>query len=119
MIFVVDDNVELAECIAKATGREVAIYDNAVAAMAGIDENGAPEMIIMEVMLTGPDGFTLLNELLSYEDTRAVPVVIVSEKDFGEMDLHEYGVVGILSKDTFRPEDVRWYVEQYARRKVG
>ena len=114
MILVIDDNGEMAECIAKATGRgDVVICDNAVTAMGEISEK-VPEMILMEVMLTGPDGFTLLNELASYTDTGRVPIVIVSSVDFKGMDLHDYGVVEVLSKDSFRPADVRRLVEKFA-----
>ena len=113
MILVIDDNREMAECIAKATGRSDAlICDNAIEAMGEID-NTVPEMIFMEVMLTGPDGFTLLNELASYVDTGKVPVAIISSVNFRGMDLGSYGVVEVLNKDSFRPADVRRLVEKY------
>lgn len=114
MILVIDDNREMAECIAKATGRSDAlICDNAVTAM-GVISDVVPEMIFMEVILTGPDGFALLNELVSYTDTGKVPIVIVSSVDFRGMDLSDYGVVEVLSKDDFRPVDVRRLVKKFA-----
>lgn len=114
-IFVIDDDVVMRECIVKACGeRKVCEFDNALAAMNAIIEGALPNLIIMDVMLTGPDGFSFLNELISYEDTARIPIVIVSAVDFGERDLSVYGVVESLLKDNFVPNDVRRLVKEYA-----
>ncbi len=112
MIFVIDDDEIMAECVARATGKETKIFADAYAAMAAIDEE-LPEMIFLDILLTGPDGFTFLNELVSYSDTAKVPVVITSSLNLGDSDLSGYGVVGILNKAEMLPEDVRRYVERY------
>ena len=70
-------------------------------------------MIFLDILLDGPDGFTFLNELVSYSDTARIPVVIISSLDFGGKDLSNYGVVGVLDKANMKPEDIRSYVEQY------
>ena len=44
-------------------------------------------MIFLDILLTGPDGFTFLNELISYSDTAKIPIVIVSSLDFSGKDL--------------------------------
>lgn len=114
-VFVIDGDAVMRECIAKACGgREVCEFDNALAAMNAIIDGALPDLIFMDVMLTGPDGFSFLNELISYEDTAKIPVVIVSAVDFAGRDLSVYGVVEILEKDTFRPDDVRRLVVKYA-----
>ena len=112
MIFVIDDDEIMAECVAKACGKKTRIFGDAIAAMNAIDDE-LPEMIFLDVMLTGPDGFTFLNEMISYTDTMKIPIVIVSSLDFSDKDLSDYGVVGTLKKDTMKPEDVRKYVEEY------
>ena len=114
MIFVVDDDKIMAKCIAKACGRKVRIFGNAIEAMDALDEE-LPEMIFLDIMLSGPDGFTFLNEVVSYSDTMKIPIVIVSSLDFSGKDLSEYGVVGILDKSKMMPADVRKYVEEYTR----
>lgn len=113
MIFVIDSDKIMAKCIARACGKETRIFDNIIEAMGALDAE-LPEMIFLEVMLTGPDGWSLLNELLSYEDTRKIPIVIVSELNLEGMDLGAYGVVKVLHKDTMRPEDIRKCVERSA-----
>jgi DNA-binding response OmpR family regulator len=114
MIFVIDDDVTMAECVGAATGREVKIFSNAMEAMNALDD-GLPEMIFLDILLVGPDGFTFLNELISYSDTAKIPVVIVTSLDLGGKDLSVYGVVGILNKDTMTPDDIKGYVEKYAQ----
>ena len=112
MIFVIDDDYVMAECIAKACGKDTRIFGNAIDAMNALSDE-LPEMIFMDILLTGPDGFTFLNELISYSDTAKIPVVIVSSLNFKKKDLEVYGVVGVLDKDTMRPEEIRGYVTKY------
>lgn len=113
MIYVIDDNMMIAECVAKACGvKRTRIFGDAIEAMRGINEK-LPELILMDVMLTGPDGFTLLNELISYPDTMKIPVVLMTTADLADVDLSVYGVVGILDKDTMTPEEIRGYAEKY------
>ena len=120
MIYVIDDDEIMSGCIANAcrstrTGREAKEFREVLSAMAAISSGELPSMILMDVMLTGPDGFTFLNELISYEDTARVPVVLISTVDFKGKDLSAYGVVATLNKDSFTPDDVRRLVEQYAK----
>lgn len=115
MIFVIDDNQMMAECVAKACGkREVKIFGDAITAMGELNKE-IPELIFMDVMLTGPDGFSFLNEMVSYSDTMRIPIVLVTAVEFGDVDFGMYGVVGVLNKDTMKPEEIRRYVEKYCR----
>ena len=115
MIYVVDDDLVMAKCIARACGgREVKIFGNAIETMEAISGGELPDLMFLDVLLVGPDGFTLLNEMVSYEDTARIPVVLVTSLEMAERDLSNYGVVGILEKETMKPEDVRRYAWQYA-----
>lgn len=113
MIFVIDDDAEMAECIARAAKTQTRIFGNAYDAIGALDE--LPQMIFLDILLDGVDGFTFLNELASYSDTEKIPVVIVTSLDLGGKDLDSYGVVGVLNKDTMTPKDIRGYVEKYAK----
>jgi len=115
MIFVIDDDKVMARCIAKAAGENTRIFGNAIEAMAALSEE-LPEMIFLDIMLSGPDGFTFLNEMISYPDTMKIPIVVISSLDFSGRDLSEYGVVGVLDKSNMTPEDIKKYVEEYAGR---
>ena len=116
MIFIIDDDEIMAECVARAcNGFEVKIFSDAINAMNAISDGQIPEMIFLDILLTGPDGFTFLNELISYQDTAKIPIVIISSLDLTKIDLKEYGVVGVLEKDEMTPREIRNYVEKYAK----
>ncbi len=115
MIFVIDDNEIMAECIARATGRETKVFYNAIDAMnAMVKGNELPELIFLDILLDGPNGFSFLNELISYDDTSGIPVVLVTSLEI-KGDLSDYGVVAMLDKSTMTPKELREYVEKYAR----
>ena len=114
MIFVVEDDKVMAKCIMRAClGYDVRVFSNAIEAMGEISNNIIPELIFLDIMLDGPDGFTFLNELVSYTDTANIPIVVVSSFDFKDVDLSIYGVVGVLNKDTMVPEDIKGYASKY------
>ena len=114
MIFVIDDDSLMAKCIADACDKKTRIFADAIEAMNALDEE-LPELIFLDILLTGPDGFTFLNELISYSDTAKIPVVVVSSLDFSGKDLSAYGVVGVLSKDTMTPAEIKGYVDEYCK----
>ena len=117
MILVIDSEEVFGKCVVRAlrkNGFDAELSNNGIEAMEIISEGGAPEMVFIDVMLTGPDGFTFLNEMASYADTLEVPIVIVSEKDFSNFDLGDYGAVGCIDKNTMKPEMVVEYARRYA-----
>lgn len=112
-VFVIDDDEIMAECLKRIIGGDADFFSNAIEAMQAISDGLTPDLIFLDVLLDGPDGFTFLNELASYVDTAKIPVVIVSSLDLSKKDLSQYGVVGFLNKDSMEPEDIRSYVRQY------
>lgn len=115
MIFIIEDDRIMANCIARASKADVCLFSNAIEAMAKISEGVIPNLIFLDILLDGPDGFTFLNELVSYDDTSRIPIVIVSSLVFKEEELKDYGVVGVLNKDEMLPGEIRKYVEKYER----
>lgn len=118
MIYIVDDDREFAELVSRFVGEaahnhEAAkIFTNAIEAINAINDE-PPKLIFLDILLDGPDGFTLLNELRSYDDLAKVPIVIMSSLDFSKRDLNGYGVIGYLNKSEMKPEQIKWYVEKY------
>ena len=126
MIFVIDDDREFAECIAKMIGafcaaqndsqkEKVEIFGNAIEAIDAINEE-VPKLIFLDILLDGPDGWTFLNELMSYSDTEKIPVVIMSSLDFSGKDLSSYGVVATLDKAEMTPVDIQELMEKYVKK---
>ena len=112
MIYIIDDDDIMAECIARAVDAPARIFSNAIEAINAIDDE-FPDLIFLDILLDGPDGFTFLNELASYQDTAKIPIVIVTSLDLSGRNLEQYGVVGILSKDDMTPKEIKAYVDQY------
>lgn len=112
-IFIIEDDPDFAEIYKKHLKRNfpeipVQIFYNAIeanAAFSELREEEMPSLIILDVLLTGPDGFTLLNELLSYPETSQIPVLLISSLNLGQMSLQAYNVRAILNKETFTPAD--------------
>lgn len=117
MIFVIDDDEIMARCIGRASRQEYQIFRDGISAMAAISEGELPTMIFLDVLLNGPDGFTFLNELISYEDTAEIPVVIVSSLKLSQGQLANYNIVAALNKDEMHPAEIRRLTEGYANAK--
>ena len=114
MIFIIEDDLTFASCLRKyCKNKETKIFSNVIEAINDLDEN-FPDLIFLDILLTGPDGFTLLNELASYPDTAKIPIVIVSSIDFQDKDLSSYGVVATLNKETLTPKEIEKYVKRYS-----
>lgn len=113
MILIIDSDNIMAECIkreviaAGVSENDVLLAGNALEAMPLIEDNIEHlKLIFLDVMLDGPDGFTLLNELASYNDTAKIPVVLVTALKI-KADLADYHIVKILDKSKMQPKDIR------------
>lgn len=95
---------------------EVEYFYDAVAAVARMDEI-LPRLVILDVLLTGPTGFALLNEMQSYPELAEVPVIVVSSVDLAGADLGKYGVVAVFDKTKMRPEELVAAVSRYTGSK--
>ena len=112
-IFIIEDDPDFAEIYQKHLKRNfpeipLQIFYNAIeanAAFSELREDELPSLTILDILLTGPDGFTLLNELLSYPETSQIPVLLISSLNLGQMSLQAYNVRAILNKETFTPAD--------------
>lgn len=110
VILIVDDDIWLAEHCAetlKSAGYETHHVQHALAAIDQIDTL-KPSALIVDILLPGATGFSLLHELQSYRDTAALPVIVCSGVA-GSMKLEElepYGVRRILDKTTMKPDDI-------------
>jgi len=116
-IFIIDDDDLFADCIAKNIERQLKNIDcqkfkNAIEAINSLTDP-LPALIFLDVLLPGVDGFTFLNELVSYTDTAKIPIVLVTSLDLPKFDLKNYGVVAILNKETMTPESIVSYAKRY------
>jgi CheY-like chemotaxis protein len=109
-VLLVEDDPWLAELEADVltqAGYEVVLSPHAPSAIARIDEQ-QPDIIILDVLLTGSTAFALLHELQSYGDTKSVPIILCTNmaENLKQEDLTQYGVRRIIDKTTMHPDDL-------------
>lgn len=125
-VFIIEDDSLMAECLARAVvhtfpspfispqqastsyqnAPTIKIFPDAVSATAALADN-LPNLILLDVLLNGPDGFTFLNEIISYSDTAQIPVILVTSLNLADGNLEHYGVRAILNKDIMTPTDIQ------------
>lgn len=109
-VLLVEDDMWLAELESQSLqteGYDVTHVPHAEAAIDRIDDL-KPDVLVMDMLLTGSTALTLLHELQTYPDTKAMPVVLCTNLADGlsEDDLRPYGVKAIIDKTTMRPDDL-------------
>lgn len=115
LVYIIEDDPLMADCLAlncRQAGAFPVIFGDAIAAITALSEQ-VPALIFLDILLTGPNGFTFLHEMLSYQDTAKIPVVILSSLDLTQQNLTEYGVVEVLNKESFLPKDIQRLVRAY------
>jgi CheY-like chemotaxis protein len=109
-ILIIEDDMWLGEQEARVldgAGYHTKISRHAIAAIQHIDDF-KPDVIILDVLLTGSTAFALMHELQSYSDTGTIPIILCTNlaADIKLEDVRSYGVHRILDKTTMQPDDL-------------
>ncbi|MEI6228925.1 MAG: response regulator [Candidatus Saccharibacteria bacterium] len=109
-VLVVEDDKWLAEQhgrVLTAAGYSATVVLNAIEAIQAVNKQ-VPDVIILDVLLTGNTAFALMHELQSYDDTGAIPIILCTNlaADLSLDDLAPYGVKQIIDKATMVPDDI-------------
>jgi CheY-like chemotaxis protein len=109
-ILIVEDDDWLAEQYGRVlneAGYAVEFAPHALAAMDAIDTT-RPDLILLDLLLAGPNAFTLLHELQSHTDLASIPVILCtnSADQIADEDISAYGVLQVLDKATVLPEEI-------------
>ncbi len=109
-IVIVEDDAWLAEHymrVLRREGYEVYHAPHAIGAISVIDQ-AQPQVLLLDVLLTGTTALALLHELQSHPDLAAIPVVLATNlaDQIDIEDVRGYGVKRILDKATMHPEDI-------------
>jgi len=82
LIFAVEDDTAIQEVYAYTLENEFdcRCFDNGAAFFAATERDGTPDLILLDVMLPGEDGFAILSQLKNTPATARVPVIMVSAK---------------------------------------
>lgn len=113
-IFVIDDDRAWEDYYRRVLrGFELDFFHDGVAAISEMDER-RPDVVVLDILLVGPTGFAVLNEMRSYPELANVPAVIVSSVEIQDEIAQQYGVVAALDKSTMTPQLLRKTVEELA-----
>jgi CheY-like chemotaxis protein len=109
-ILIVEDDEWLAEQHARTlagAGYHTKFVTHALAAIDLMDSYH-PDLVVLDVLLAGPNAFTLLHELQSHTDFAGIPIILCtnSAEELAEEDITAYGVRQVLNKATMHPEDL-------------
>jgi len=109
-ILIVEDDEWLAEQYIRTlsgAGIRTEYVPHALAAIDSIDLT-RPDALVLDVLLAGPNAFTLLHELQSHADLASIPVILCtnSADQLAGEDIEAYGVAQVLDKATMLPADL-------------
>ncbi|NTW62448.1 response regulator [Candidatus Saccharibacteria bacterium] len=109
-ILIVEDDQWLSQHFKRvlvAADFKVKVANHALEAIQSIDKT-KPDVIILDILITGNNALTLLHELQSYGDTGVIPVIICSSiaDELSLEELRHYGVRRILDKVKMLPDDL-------------
>jgi len=87
VLLIEDDSVtrELMRRMLEKEGWIVTEAENGYAGLEAVAKN-LPDLILLDLMMPGMDGFQFLEELRKHEKWRSIPVVVVTAKDLTEED---------------------------------
>lgn len=86
-------------------GFQVSRAAHALAAIDSIDRE-KPDVAVLDMLMPGPNGMTLLHELQSHVDLADIPIIVCSSLQLDLNKLSPYGVVAVLDKSTMSRNDL-------------
>lgn len=115
-ILVVDDSATVRKLISsklEKSGHTVISAEDGVEALARLDE-GKPDLILLDIAMPRMDGYEVCREVRARENTKHLPVVMISGKDgfFDKVRGRMAGATGYVTKP-FGPETLMKALDEY------
>ena len=106
-VLVVDDEEDFAKVLKirlKANGYDVVLAHDSIQAMMMANQE-KPDLIILDIMIPGEDGFSVTERLKQAEATRSVPIIFLTGVPGGEGRAYRSGACGYIMKP-YNPEEL-------------
>ena len=117
MILVVDDSPTIRKLVAMTmikNGYRVVEAGDGNEAIARMQENGAPDLVLLDINMPGMDGYTLCKLVRQKPETAKIPVIMLSGKDgfYNKIRGKMAGSTLYLTKP-FQPDALLKVVQKY------
>ncbi len=104
-VLVVDDEEDFAKALKirlKANGYEVVLAHDSIQAIMMANQE-KPDLIILDILIPGEDGFSVSEQLKQGEETRPIPILFLTGVPGGERRAYQSGASGYIMKP-YQPE---------------
>jgi DNA-binding response OmpR family regulator len=117
-ILLIEDDLDLQRIYSEKLGNkgfEVRLALNADQGLASIREN-KPSLVLLDIMLPGTmNGFELLKKLKSEDDTKNIPVIVITNLDTETDEAVKLGAVDCFIKANTELNEIVEKVKKFAR----
>jgi len=113
-VLIVDDEVHLVKILQftlEHAGYTVATAYDGNEALKTI-ESERPDLVILDLMLPGVDGYKICNQLKQDSDLMKIPVIILSARDFENEGIEEDILADVLMQKPFNTERLLTVIEE-------
>ncbi len=121
-ILIIEDEEDIADLVAfnlRRNGYEVELACDGLRGLSAVREQ-LPDLIVLDLMMPGMDGMSLFKELQRDEETRKIPVIMLTARGQMEDKIKglEIGVDDYMTKP-FSPKELVLRVKNLLKRTVG
>jgi len=111
-ILVVDDEPDILEFLRELLEDEgyIVLASDKGECLEQLHNGGLPDLILLDVLLSGKDGRTIVRYLKSQEETKAIPIIMFSAHPNAEVAARQAGAEDFLAK----PFDIDVLLEKIA-----
>jgi len=106
-ILAVDDDPEISSLVQYALeslGHEVKVCDNGRDVMDAL-KSFKPELLILDVMLPGVDGYSLTNQIAEDPATQGIPIIVLSALEPSRTMFQRFSQVSAFMTKPFNTDD--------------
>ena len=118
-ILIVDDDMEISSLVQYAlesAGHQIQVCDNGREVMAAL-RSYKPDLLLLDVMLPGVDGYSLANQITENADTKNLPIVVLSALEPSRTMFQKFEQVSAFLTKPFNTDDLMEAVKKALEKK--
>ncbi|MBI4656814.1 MAG: response regulator [Elusimicrobia bacterium] len=107
-IMVVDDDPEvsgLIQCTLEAAGHQITVVENGREVIDTLNKV-KPELLILDVMLPGIDGYSLASQIAESAQTQSMPIIVLSALEPSRTMFQKFSQVTAFMTKPFNTDDL-------------